>query len=111
MEQDRDPEESSQSTAIETLRGTPVSELTHLPPAMAGALDRLRRMIGFTGQWTDLSVFLPDGWSNDPKRRRSATAATFAASLELARQGRLEIRQAETFAPIHYRQKPHDDRS
>ena len=43
MEQDRDPEESSQSTAIETLRGTPVSELTHLPPAMAGALDRLRR--------------------------------------------------------------------
>lgn len=43
MEQDRDPEEPSQSTAIETLRGTPVSELTHLPPAMAGALDRLRR--------------------------------------------------------------------
>ena len=43
MEQDRDPEEPSQSTAIETLRDTPVSELTHLPPAMAGALDRLRR--------------------------------------------------------------------
>lgn len=75
------------------------------------ALDRLRRMIGFTGQWTDLSVFLPDGWSDDPQRRRSATAATFAASLELARQGRLEIRQAQTFAPIHYRQKSHDDHS
>lgn len=78
---------------------------------MEQALDRLRRMIGFTGQWTDLSVFLPDGWSNDPKRRRSATAATFAASLELARQGRLEIRQAQTFAPIHYRQKSYDDHS
>ncbi len=78
---------------------------------MEQALERLRRMIGFTGQWTDLSVFLPEGWSDDPKRRRSATAATFAASLELARQGRLEIRQAQTFAPIHYRQKPHDDRS
>ena len=78
---------------------------------MEQALDRLRRMIGFTGQWTDLSVFLPDGWSDDPKRRRSATAATFAASLELARQGRLEIRQAQTFAPIHYRQKSHDDHS
>lgn len=77
---------------------------------MEQALDRLRRMIGFTGQWTDLSVFLPDGWSADPKRRRSATAATFAASLELARQGQLEIRQAESFAPIHYRQRPHDDR-
>ncbi|WP_304614751.1 segregation and condensation protein A [Paracoccus sp. (in: a-proteobacteria)] len=78
---------------------------------MEQALDRLRRMIGFTGQWTDLSVFLPDGWSDDPKRRRSATAATFAASLELARQGRLEIRQEQTFAPIHYRQKSHDDHS
>lgn len=76
---------------------------------MEQALERLRRMIGFTGDWTDLSVFLPEGWSGDPARRRSATAATFAASLELARQGRLEIRQAETFAPIHYRQKPHDD--
>ncbi|MCG6110609.1 MAG: segregation/condensation protein A [Paracoccus sp.] len=76
---------------------------------MEQALERLRRMIGFTGDWTDLSVFLPDGWSGDPARRRSATAATFAAALELARQGRLEIRQADTFAPIHYRQKPHDD--
>lgn len=75
---------------------------------MEQALERMRRLIGFAGEWTDLSVFLPDGWAGDPKRRRSATAATFAASLELARQGRLEIRQAETFAPILYRQKTDD---
>lgn len=78
---------------------------------MEQALDRLRGLIGFAGDWTDLSVFLPDGWSDDPARRRSATAATFAASLELARQGRLEIRQAETFAPISYRQRHDDDRA
>nr|WP_111299777.1 ScpA family protein [Paracoccus saliphilus] len=78
---------------------------------MEQALERLRRLIGFTGDWTDLSVFLPDGWQANPQRRRSATAATFAASLELARQGRLEIRQAETFAPISYRHRPHDDRA
>ena len=78
---------------------------------MEQALERLRRLIGFTGNWTDLSVFLPEGWADDPKRRRSATAATFAASLELARQGRLEIRQAGTFAPISYRHRPHDDRA
>ncbi|MFN3275307.1 MAG: segregation and condensation protein A [Paracoccus sp. (in: a-proteobacteria)] len=77
---------------------------------MEQALERLRRMIGFAGEWTDLSAFLPDGWSDDPARRRSATAATFAAALELARQGQLQIRQAETFAPIHYRQGPHDHR-
>lgn len=78
---------------------------------MEQALDRLRRMIGYTGEWTDLSVFLPEGWGGDPGRRRSATAATFAASLELARQGRLEIRQEDSFAPIHYRHRPHDDRT
>ena len=70
---------------------------------MEQALARLRDMIGFGGSWMDLSRYLPDGWLDDPGRRRSATAATFAATLELARQGRLEIRQGSTFAPIQIR--------
>ena len=72
---------------------------------MEQALDRMRGLIGFAGDWADLSTFLPEGWSADPARRRSATAATFAASLELARSGQIEIRQAETFAPIRIRRK------
>lgn len=76
---------------------------------MEQALERMRRMIGYLGDWTDLSAFLPEGWGGAGNRRRSATAATFAASLELARQGKLEIRQAETFAPILYRRKPLPD--
>lgn len=79
--------------------------------SMEQALDRMRRMIGFAGEWTDLSDFLPDGWEHDGKRRRSATAATFAASLELARQGRLEIRQSDSFAPISFRRKPSSEPS
>tara|TARA_B100001146_G_scaffold178712_1_gene160341 strand:- start:98 stop:934 length:837 start_codon:yes stop_codon:yes gene_type:complete len=78
---------------------------------MEQALDRMRGLIGFAGDWTDLSDFLPDGWDGDGRRRRSATAATFAASLELARQGKLEIRQAGTFAPISFRRNPSADRS
>ena len=39
-------------------------------------------------------------------RRRSATAATFAAALELARQGRIELHQKGTFAPIAIRRRP-----
>ncbi|MDB6181901.1 segregation and condensation protein A [Paracoccus fistulariae] len=78
---------------------------------MEQALDRLRNLIGFAGEWTDLADFLPDGWDGQGSRRRSATAATFAASLELARQGRLEIRQSETFAPISFRMKPSNDRN
>ena len=71
---------------------------------MEQALERLRHLIGFAGEWTSLLTFLPDGWGGEA-RSRSATAATFAASLELAKQGRLEIRQAGTFAPITIRRK------
>ena len=73
---------------------------------MEQALDRMRGLIGYAGDWTDLMGYLPDGWAHDPVRRRSATAATFAASLELAKQGQIELRQAETFAAITIRRKP-----
>ncbi len=76
---------------------------------MEQALERMRPLIGFAGTWTDLTTYMPDGWDTDPVRRRSATAATFAASLELVKEGHLEIRQTETFAPIQLRRK--DERS
>ena len=53
-----------------------------------------------------LHGYLPQGWTADPRRRRSATAATFAATLELAKQGQIELRQADTFAPIAIRRRP-----
>lgn len=70
---------------------------------MEQALDRMRGLISFAGDWTDLSSYLPEGWELDPQKRRSATAATFAASLELAKAGKIELRQGETFAPIQIR--------
>ncbi len=73
---------------------------------MEQALERLRKMVGYAGEWTDLSDFLPEGWEGQGARRRSATAATFAATLELAREGRLEIRQDDTFSPITIRRRP-----
>ncbi|WP_415183107.1 segregation and condensation protein A [Phaeovulum sp.] len=72
---------------------------------MEQALERLRGLIGFAGDWTDLVSYLPEGWAADPARRRSATAATFAASLELVKQGQIEIQQRETFSPISIRRK------
>ncbi|MCE0504813.1 MULTISPECIES: segregation and condensation protein A [unclassified Roseivivax] len=69
------------------------------------ALDRMRGMIGFAGTWTDISSYLPEGWDRDPMRLRSATAATFAASLELVKEGRAELRQSEMFAPIELRRR------
>jgi len=72
---------------------------------MEQALERMRGMIGFAGDWADIATFLPEGWESDPVKRRSATAATFAASLELVKEGKLEIKQSESFAPIHVRKK------
>ncbi|NVK47563.1 MAG: segregation/condensation protein A [Rhodobacteraceae bacterium] len=68
--------------------------------SMEQALERMRGLIPFAVDWADLSSYLPEGWELDPKKRRSATAATFAASLELAKQGQIELRQGGTFAPI-----------
>ncbi len=67
------------------------------------ALDRMRGLIGYAGEWTDLLSYLPEGWEADPKRRRSATASHFAASLELVKNGAIQIRQTEMFAPIQIR--------
>jgi segregation and condensation protein A len=75
---------------------------------MEEALERMRALIGFTGSWTDMLSYLPDGWHKDPVKRRSATAATFAASLQLVKEGRLEIRQNENFAPIQLRSLDED---
>lgn len=72
---------------------------------MEQALDRMRGLLGYAGNWAALETFMPEGWSDDPSRKRSATASTFAATLELAKEGRVELRQSETFAPIQVRRK------
>jgi len=77
--------------------------------SMEQALERLRPLIGQATDWTDLSAYLPAGWDLDPARLRSARAATFAAVLELAREGKIDLRQSEVFAPISIRRKPATD--
>ena len=69
------------------------------------ALEHMRRLIGFAGSWTDISTYLPESFISDGKRLRSATASTFAAALELAKEGNVEIRQKEAFAAIELRLK------
>ncbi|NBB97249.1 MAG: segregation/condensation protein A [Alphaproteobacteria bacterium] len=71
--------------------------------ALEAALERLSQLLPVTRDWADLARFLPEGWDSAPDRRRSAKASTFAASLELAKQGRVDLRQSEAFAPLHLR--------
>ena len=63
------------------------------------ALQRVERLIGATIDWTEIGGFLPEGLS--PVMRRSALASSFVAALELARQGRVELRQKSPFAPLY----------
>jgi len=72
---------------------------------MEQALERLRGLIGAAVEWGQLESFLPEGWQVNPRKRRSALAATFAATLELAKTGQIELRQEKTFAPISLRRR------
>ncbi len=70
---------------------------------MEQALERMRGLIGYVGEWSDLSSFMPEGWDQSPMARRSATASNFAAILEMAKRGQLQLRQGESFSAIQIR--------
>jgi segregation and condensation protein A len=77
---------------------------------MEMALERMRGMLGTAMDWTRLAAWLPAEWSAEPARRRSATAASFAAALELVRAGALELRQEGAFQPIWLRPASREER-
>ena len=65
------------------------------------ALLRIERLIGASMDWAAIESFLPE--TQDAEFRRSALASSFLAALELAKQGRVELAQAEPFAPLRIR--------
>jgi segregation and condensation protein A len=86
-------------------RQQPAHSLRILPMdlySMDDALKRLSDMLGHNLDWTVLTSFLPPEYK-DGLRRRSALAATFAATLEMVRAGRAQLRQDGTFGPIFLR--------
>jgi segregation and condensation protein A len=59
-------------------------------------------LIGAIADWTVLDTWLID-YGVEPKFRRTARASSFSASLELVREGRIELRQDAAFAPLWVR--------
>jgi len=76
------------------------------PPVLAieEARERLERMLGRMPEWSTLVQILPFEWAGGHKRR-SALASTLLACLELARDGKLEIRQTAAFADIYVKDR------
>jgi segregation and condensation protein A len=88
-----------------TQRRRTAQVLTIERPAVHSLEDALRRLAQFVGHvpdWRELEGFLP-AELRDGVLRRSALAATFAATLELARTGAIELRQDRPFGPIYLR--------
>ena len=65
------------------------------------AIARVSRLVGSFVDWTEISRFLPE--SDDPLFRKSALASSFVAALELARLGKVALKQDEAFAPLMVR--------
>jgi len=69
------------------------------------ARELLERLVGEgAADWIALDDYLLRFLATD-EERRSALASTFASSLELARQGQLELRQSKSFGPLLLRPK------
>lgn len=67
---------------------------------LEAALRRVGMLIGERLDWSLLESFLPIG---SERLRKSALASSFLAVLELAKQGRVELRQQGPFAPLYVR--------
>lgn len=70
--------------------------------SLKDARDILTRLVGAASDWTALESFLI-AYMTSPEERRTAIASSFAATLELVRDGTMDVRQDQTFAPIYLR--------
>jgi segregation and condensation protein A len=84
-------------------RSEPAFHVVSRRPVMTleEALHRIERLVGSRIGWTEIESFLPE--TQDGEYRRSALASSFVATLELARQGKIEIDQKSPFAPLYVR--------
>jgi segregation and condensation protein A len=76
------------------------------------ALERLRRGLGSSPGWESLSRYLPPSVLGRVDRgsllARSGIASTFAAALELVREGEVALKQTSPFGPIFLRAVPRE---
>ncbi len=99
-------------SAYATLRLRSVAGRVTLPERLVFTLqdarERLMRMIGATPQWELLDSYLVE-YLAKPELRATARASTFSASLELVREGEVELKQNAPFAPLYVRRRAKED--
>jgi segregation and condensation protein A len=88
-----------QRTAVTSLRMKPRTVWS-----LKEARDELERLLGMNLDWAPLDRLLAE-FLVEPELRKTALASSFTATLEMTREGALEIRQAKSFAPLLVRRK------
>jgi len=71
------------------------------------AREAMERLVGGMDDWGTFDYWL-EHYLATAETRRSVRASSFTASLELARDGRIELRQEEAFRPIYLRRRISD---
>ncbi len=66
------------------------------------ARQALSRLLGLSKEWVSLDDYLLD-YLVDDDQKTTMRASSFTASLELVKEGVLEVRQYESFAPLYFR--------
>jgi segregation and condensation protein A len=76
--------------------------------SLAEARASLERLIGMaeTEDWGCLDEYLLR-YVDDPSQRATVFASSFAAALELVREGEMELNQKQAFAPLYFRKRAH----
>ena len=69
------------------------------------AIERIKDMLGVITEWTSFMNLIPKFIINDIINK-SFVSASFVASLELAKNGFIEVKQKDTFGQIFIRSKP-----
>ncbi|MCL2713582.1 MAG: segregation/condensation protein A [Alphaproteobacteria bacterium] len=72
--------------------------------SLAEARAALERLVGMAEDWSCLDDFLMR-YVLDPAQRLTVLASSFAAALELVREGHMELNQQEAFAPLYFRKR------
>lgn len=75
------------------------------------ARELLTKLVGRVSEWAPLNAYLRD-YLYDNKDWATVVASSFSASLEMVREGQVEIRQGEPFSPVYIRaieQEPEED--
>lgn len=76
--------------------------------SLAEAREALERLVGQSMDWSPLDQFLI-AYLTDPATTATVLASSFAAALEMIREGRLEAHQQGAFSPLYLRKKRNAD--